>query len=174
MDFKGFICILVLYISTSNGAALPEPEENYHYHLNQLAVVGHRTVQTAVQQVVTGHTYAVAGQDTIPQPAHSVVARAAQLIVETRPITSTAIPAPPAPYAAIPPDPINVQNYNVDVAVPCAVPAPGPYKVHPVQEIVETPHIHHATVETHSSQPVVTTHANPVHAGEDDDNKEAL
>ena len=157
MDFKGFICILVLYISTINGAALPEPAENYHYHFNQLAVVGHRTVQTAVQQ-----------------PAHSVVARAAQLIVETRPITSTAIPAPPAPYAAIPPDPINVQNYNVDVAVPCAVPAPGPYKVHPVQEIVETPHIHHATVETHSSQPVVTTHANPVHAGEDDDNKEPL
>merc|ERR1719234_1229986 len=67
---------------------------------------------------------------------------------------------------------INVQNYNVDapVAVPRAVPreivqvshvakpyevpvpravhVPAPYKVHPVQEIVETPHIHHATVET--------------------------
>ena len=159
MDFKGFICILVLYISTNNGAALPEPEENYHYHFNQLAVVGHRTVQTAVQQ-----------------PGHSVVARAAQLIVETRPITSTAIPAPPAPYAAIPPDPINVQNYNVDVpvAVPRAVPVPAPYKVNPIQEIVETPHIHQATVETHSSQLVVTTHATLVHAGEVEDNKEAL
>merc|ERR1719415_3607 len=61
---------------------------------------------------------------------------------------------------------INVQNYNVDVPVavpravpreivqvshvakpyevpvPRAVPVPAPYKVHPVQEIVETPHIH--------------------------------
>jgi len=36
-------------------------------------------------------------------------------------------------------------------------------KVHPVQEIVETPHIH-ATVETHSTQAVVTAHATPVHA----------
>merc|ERR1712209_374697 len=83
---------------------------------------------------------------------------------------------------------INVQKYNVDVpvavprAVPCeivqvshvakpyevpvprAVHVPAPYKVHPVQEIVETPHIHHATYETHSSQAVVTAHATPVHA----------
>merc|ERR1712066_969553 len=36
--------------------------------------------------------------------------------------------------------------------------------LHPVQEIVETPHIHHATVETHSTQAVVTAHATPVHA----------
>merc|ERR1712243_523483 len=59
---------------------------------------------------------------------------------------------------------LNVQNYNVDVpvhvpvpverevsvnkhvnapyevAVPRAVPVPAPYKVHPVQEVVETPH----------------------------------
>ena len=190
MDFKGFICILVLYISTNNGAALPEPEENYHYHFNQLAV-----------------TYAFAGQDTIPQPAHTFVAKAPQNIVETRHITSPAIPAPPAPYAAIPPAPvpadtvvqqkmaapirthtritpqvtnivpqINVQNYKVDVtvAVPHAVPVPAPFKDHAVQEIVESPHIHHARVETHSNQAVVTTHANPLHAGEDDDNKEAL
>merc|ERR1712215_325757 len=83
---------------------------------------------------------------------------------------------------------INVQKYNVDVPVavpravpreiivnkhvpkpyevpvPRAVPVPAPYKVHPVQEIVETPHIHHATYETHSSQAVVTAHATPVHA----------
>merc|ERR1711902_82565 len=138
----------------------------------------------------------------------------------TRPIAPPAIPAPPAPYAAIPPAPIpagpapadtvvqtkiaapvrthtritpqvtnivpqiNVQKYNVavpravpreivqvshvakpyEVPVPRAVPVPAPYKVHPVQEIVETPHIHHATVETHSSQAVVTAHATPVHA----------
>merc|ERR1719195_307486 len=83
---------------------------------------------------------------------------------------------------------LNVQKYNVDVpvavpravprevvqvnhvakpyevAVPRAVHVPAPYKVHPVQEIVETPHIHHATVETHSTQAVVTAHATPVHA----------
>merc|ERR1711862_538492 len=51
-----------------------------------------------------------------------------------------------------------------EVPVPRAVHAPAPYKVHPVQEIVETPHIHHATVETHSSQAVVTAHVTPVHA----------
>ena len=51
-----------------------------------------------------------------------------------------------------------------EVAVPRAVHVPAPYKVHPVQEIVETPHIHHATVETHSTQAVVTAHATPVHA----------
>merc|ERR1712106_967474 len=83
---------------------------------------------------------------------------------------------------------INVQKYNVDVPVavpravpreivqvshvakpydvpvPRAVPVPAPYKVHPVPEIVETPHVHHATYETHSTQAVVTAHATPVHA----------
>merc|ERR1711973_778868 len=81
---------------------------------------------------------------------------------------------------------INVQKYNVDVpvhvptpverevivnkhvpapyevAVPRAVPVAAPYKVHPVQEIVETPHVHHATYTTHSAQEVIT----PVHAVE--------
>merc|ERR1719422_2092365 len=65
---------------------------------------------------------------------------------------------------------VQVNQYNVDipvavpravpreiiktnhVAAPYDVPVPAPYKVHPVQEIVETPHIHHATVETHSTQ----------------------
>merc|ERR1712212_1396548 len=78
---------------------------------------------------------------------------------------------------------INVQNYNVDVpvhvptpverevivnkhvpapyevAVPRAVHVAAPYKVHPVQEIVETPHVHHATYTTHHKQPVVTPHS---------------
>merc|ERR1712212_169412 len=78
---------------------------------------------------------------------------------------------------------INVQKYNVDVpvhvptpverevivnkhvpapyevAVPRAVHVAAPYKVHPVQEIVETPHVHHATYTTHSAQEVIT----PVH-----------
>merc|ERR1712001_58278 len=203
----------------SYAAGAPVVENHVEY-----GVVGHRTVQTGTQQVVAGHAYAVAGQESIPQPAHSYVAGAPQNIVKTVPIAPPAIPAPPAPYAAIPPAPIpagpapadtvvqqriaapvrthtritpqvtnivreiNVQNYNVDVpiAVPRAVPreivqvshvakpyevpvpravhVPAPYKVHPVQEIVETPHIHHATYETHSSQAVVTAHATPVHA----------
>lgn len=82
---------------------------------------------------------------------------------------------------------VEVTNYNVDlpihvpvpverevivnkhvpapynVPVPRAVPVPAPYKVHPVQEIVETPHVHHATYTTHHKQPIVTSHAVPVH-----------
>merc|ERR1719333_1974315 len=203
----------------SYAAGAPVVENRVEY-----GVVGHRTVQTGVQQVVAGHQYAVAGQETIPQPATSYVAGAPKNIVETRPIAPPAIPAPPAPYAAIPPAPVpagpapadtvvqtkiaapvrshvritpqvtnivpevQVNKYNVDVpvavpravpreiiththvakpyevAVPRAVHVPAPYKVHPVQEIVETPHIHHATVETHSTQAVVTAHATPVHA----------
>merc|ERR1712223_174370 len=110
------------------------------------------------------------------------------------PVVQTKIAAPVRTHTRITPQvtnivpQINVQNYNVDVpvAVPRAVPreivqvshvakpyevpvpravhVPAPYKVHPVQEIVETPHIHHATYETHSSQAVVTAHATPVHA----------
>merc|ERR1719492_81887 len=203
----------------SYAAGPPVVENRVEY-----GVVGHRQVQTGAVSVVAGHQYAVAGQETIPQPATSYVAGAPQNLVETRPIAPPAIPAAPAPYAAIPPAPRNlgpapadtvtqtkiaapvrshvritpqvtnivpevqVNKYNVDVPVavpravpreiithnhvakpyevpvPRAVPVPAPYKVHPVQEIVETPHIHHATVETHSSQAVVTAHATPVHA----------
>merc|ERR1712227_282912 len=185
----------------------------------EYGVVGQRTVQTGVASVVAGHQYAVAGQETIPQPATSYVAGAPQNLVETRALPPPAIPAAPAPYAAIPPAPRNlgpapadtvtqtriaapvrshtritpqvtnivpevqVHQYNVDipvavpravpreilvekpvakpyeVPVPRAVPVPAPYKVHPVQEIVETPYIHHQTVETHSTKAVVTAHA---------------
>merc|ERR1719420_1837252 len=109
-------------------------------------------------------------------------------------VTQTKIAAPVRSHVRITPQVTNivpevqVNKYNVDVpvavpravpreiiththvakpyevAVPRAVPVPAPYKVHPVQEIVETPHIHHATVETHSTQAVVTAHATPVHA----------
>merc|ERR550539_2365157 len=203
----------------SYAAGPPVVENRVEY-----GVVGHRQVQTGAVSVVAGHQYAVAGQEAIPQPATSYVAGAPQNLVETRPIAPPAIPAAPAPYAAIPPAPVpagfapadtvtqtkiaapvrshvritpqvtnivpevQVNKYNVDVpvavpravpreiithhhvakpyevAVPRAVPVPAPYKVHPVQEIVETPHIHHATVETHSTQAVVTAHATPVHA----------
>jgi len=109
-------------------------------------------------------------------------------------VTQTKITAPVRSHLTITPQVTNivpevqVNKYNVDVpvavpravpreiiththvakpyevAVPRAVHVPAPYKVHPVQEIVETPHIHHATVETHSTQAVVTAHATPVHA----------
>merc|ERR1719295_2339476 len=46
--------------------------------------------------------------------------------------------------------------YNVEVPRPVHV--AKPYKVHPVQEIVEQPHVHHATYTTHSATPVVTQH----------------
>merc|ERR1719431_2550666 len=82
---------------------------------------------------------------------------------------------------------VEVTNYNVDlpihvpvpverevivnkhvaapynVPVPRAVPVPAPYKVPPVQEIVETPHVPHATYTPHHKQPIVTSHAVPVH-----------
>merc|ERR1711983_304340 len=63
---------------------------------------GAPVVENHVEYGVAGHAYAVAGQETIPQPAHSYVAGAPQNIVETRPIAPPAIPAPPAPYAASP------------------------------------------------------------------------
>merc|ERR1719242_373803 len=203
----------------SYAAGPPVVENRVEY-----GVVGHRQVQTGAVSVVAGHQYAVAGQESIPQPATSYVAGAPQNLVETRPIAPPAIPAAPAPYAAIPPAPRNlgpapadtvtqtkiaapvrshtritpqvtnivpevqVHQYNVDipvavpravpreilvekpvakpyeVPVPRAVPVPAPYKVHPVPEIVETPYIHHQTVETHSTQAVVTAHHTPVHA----------
>merc|ERR1719284_2032914 len=87
-------------------------------------------------------------------------------------VTQTKIAAPVRTHTRITPQVTNiipevqVHQYNVDipVAVPRAVPVPAPYKVHPVQEIVETPYVHHQTVETHSTQAVVTAHATPVHA----------
>merc|ERR1712002_272989 len=76
------------------------------------------TVQTGVQQVVAGHQYAVAGQETIPQPATSYVAGAPKNIVETRPI------APPAPYAAIPPAPVPAGPAPADTVVQTKIAAP--------------------------------------------------
>merc|ERR1712066_638325 len=192
-------------------------------HQTYQEVDGHRTVQVGSQAVQVGHTYAQ--EKSVSQaPAYTYVAGPPKTSQTTVPIAPPAIPAAPAPYAAIPPAPTNqgpapadtvtvtkiaapvrthtritpqvtnivpqvqVHKYDVDVpvAVPRAVPreilvekpvakpyevpvpravhVPAPYKVHPVQEIVETPHIRHATVETHSTQAVVTAHATPVHA----------
>merc|ERR1712212_674126 len=95
----------------SYAAGPPTVENHVEY-----GVVGHQTVQTGVQQVVAGHAYAVAGQETIPQPATSYVAGAPQNIVETVPIAPPAIPAPPAPYAAGP--------APADAVVQTKIPAP--------------------------------------------------
>ena len=62
--------------------------------------------------------------------------------------------------------------YTVEVPRPVAVPAP--YKVHPVQEIIEQPHIHHATYTQTAYAPVAhaayaqvapIAHAGYAHAG---------
>merc|ERR1719384_2868781 len=83
----------------SYAAGAPVVENRVEY-----GVVGHRTVQTGVQQVVAGHQYAVAGQETIPQPAHSYV--------------------PPAPYAAIPPAPVPAGPAPADTVVQQKIAAP--------------------------------------------------
>merc|ERR1712036_99335 len=173
-------------------AGAPVVENRVEY-----GVVGHQVVQTGEVSVVGGHQYAVAGVETIPQPAVSSIAGPPVNTVETRPLPPPVIPHA-APYvAAIPPAPtnqgpapadtvvqqkilapvrthtritpqqtniipqLNVQNYNVDV--PVHVPVPAPYKVPPVQEVVETPHVHRATYNVHSAKAVVTSHATPVH-----------
>merc|ERR1711936_692825 len=70
-------------VGYAGGAVVGPPTVENHV---EYGVVGHQTVQTGVQQVVAGHAYAVAGQETIPQPATSYVAGAPQNIVETVPI----------------------------------------------------------------------------------------
>merc|ERR1719230_489556 len=151
-------------------AGAPIVEQHTEY-----GVVGSQVVQTGHASVIGGYTHVPAGQEVIPQPATSYVAGAPQTLTETRPLPPHIIPK------------VEVQNYNVDVPVhvpvpvertvivnkhvpepyevpvPRAVPVAAPYKVHPVQEIVETPHVHHATYTTHHKQPVVTSHSTPVH-----------
>merc|ERR1712029_324426 len=183
-------------------------------------VVGHRTVQVGTQAVQTGHTY-TQHPEVSQAPAYTYIAEPAKTSQSTVPIAPPAIPAAPAPYAAIPPAPTNqgpapadtvtvqkisapVRTHTVitpqvkriepelqvnkyEVEVPVAVPVPverevivekhvakpytvevphpvpvvKPYKVHPVQQVVETPVIdqHHVTVH----QPAVAVaHAAPV------------
>ena len=90
----------------------------------EYGVVGQRTVQTGVASVVAGHQYAVAGQETIPQPATSYVAGAPQNLVETRALPPPAIPAAPAPYAAIPPAPRNLGPAPADTVTQTRIAAP--------------------------------------------------
>merc|ERR1711970_531898 len=108
----------------SYAAGPPTVENHVEY-----GVVGHQTVQTGVQQVVAGHAYAVAGQESIPQPAVSYAAGAPQNLVETVPIAPPAIPAPPAPYAAIPPAPVPAGPAPADTVVQTKIAAP--VRTHP-------------------------------------------
>merc|ERR1719157_350529 len=101
-------------------AAGPAVVENHV----EYGVVGQRTVQTGVQQVVAGHAYAVAGHETIPQPATSYVAGAPQNLVETRALPPPVLPVVPAPYAAIPPAPVNYGPAPADTVVQQRILAP--------------------------------------------------
>merc|ERR1712158_258000 len=157
------------------------------------AVAGQETIPQPAHSYVAGEAKNLVETVALPPPAiPPPPVPAGPAPVDT--VVQTKIAAPVRTHTRITPQvtnivpKINVQKYNVDVpvAVPRAVPreivqvshvakpyevpvpravhVPAPYKVHPVQEIVETPHIHHATVETHSTQAVVTAHATPVHA----------
>merc|ERR1719422_2204981 len=103
----------------SYAAGAPIVENRVEY-----GVVGQRTVQTGEVAVVAGHQYAVAGVEHIPQPATSYVAGAPQNLVETRPIAPPAIPAAPAPYAAIPPAPVPAGPAPADTVVQTKISAP--------------------------------------------------
>jgi len=155
---------------------------------HQYAVAGHEAIPQPATSYVAGAPQNLV--ETVPLAAPVIPAAPAP--ADT--VTQTRIAAPVRTHTRITPQVTNivpevvVSKYNVDVpvAVPRAVPreiithkhvakpyevpvpravhVAAPYKVHPVQEIIETPHIHHATVETHSTQAVVTAHATPVHA----------
>merc|ERR1711884_320499 len=128
-------------------AGAPIVEQHTEY-----GVVGSQVVQTGHASVIGGYTHVPAGQEVIPKvevqnynvdvPVHVPVP------VERTVIVNKHVPEP------------------YEVPVPRAVPVAAPYKVHPVQEIVETPHVHHATYTTHSAQAVVTPVHTPVHAVE--------
>merc|ERR1712123_95548 len=103
----------------SYAAGPPVVENRVEY-----GVVGQRTVQVGVQQVVAGHAYAVAGQSSIAQPATSYVAGPVQNLVNTVALPAPIIPAPPAPYAAIPPAPVPAGPAPADTVVQTKIAAP--------------------------------------------------
>merc|ERR1719357_680619 len=88
------------------------------------AVVGAPVAHAPAVVGQTHHAYAVAGQETIPQPAVSYAAGAPQNLVETVPIAPPVIPAPPAPLAAIPPAPIPAGPAPADTVVQTKIAAP--------------------------------------------------
>merc|ERR1711881_269685 len=100
-------------------AGAPVVENRVEY-----GVVGHQVVQTGEVSVVGGHQYAVAGVETIPQPAVSSIAGPPVNTVETRPLPPPGIPHPAPHAAAIPPAPTNQGPAPADTVVQQKILAP--------------------------------------------------
>ncbi len=86
-------------------------------------VVGHRTVQVGTQAVQTGHTYTQHKEAHQPAP-YTYVAEPAKTSQSTVPIAPPALPAAPAPYAAIPPAPTNQGPAPADTVTVQRIAAP--------------------------------------------------
>merc|ERR1711963_809416 len=86
-------------------------------------VVGHRTVQVGTQAVQTGHTY-TQHPEVSQAPAYTYIAEPAKTSQSTVPIAPPAIPAAPAPYAAIPPAPTNQGPAPADTVTVTRIAAP--------------------------------------------------
>merc|ERR1712186_63335 len=92
-------------------------------HQTYQEVVGHRTVQVGSQAVQVGHTYAQ--EKSVSQaPAYTYVAGPPKTSQTTVPIAPPAIPAAPAPYAAIPPAPTNQGPAPADTVTVTKIAAP--------------------------------------------------
>merc|ERR1711945_27714 len=143
--------------------------------------VGTQTVQVGHQYAQTGESAAPrAAYTEIAAPAtNSASVRAIPAPALPAPAPPAAIPPPAAAWGPAPADAVTtyavdapvrthtkitprlhriepeLQVNKVPYDVPLAVPVPQPYKVHPVQQVVETPIIHKKTVSVH--QPVVHT-----------------
>merc|ERR1712141_964286 len=92
-------------------------------HQTYQEVVGHRTVQVGSQAVQVGHTYAQ--EKSVSQAApYTYVAGPPKTSQTTVPIAPPAIPAAPAPYAAIPPAPTNQGPAPADTVTVTKIAAP--------------------------------------------------
>jgi len=86
-------------------------------------VVGHKTVQVGTQAVQTGLTY-TQHPEVHQAPAYTYIAEPAKTTQNTVPIAPPAIPAAPAPYAAIPPPPTNQGPAPADTVTVTKIQAP--------------------------------------------------
>ena len=92
-------------------------------HQTYQEVVGHRTVQVGSQSVQVGHTYTQ--EKSVHQaPAYTYVAGPPKTSQTTVPVAPPAIPAAPAPYAAIPPAPTNQGPAPADTVTVTKIAAP--------------------------------------------------
>jgi len=90
----------------------------------QHGVVGHKTVPAGTRTVQVGHQYVQAGQSVHQPAAYSVVHAPATNQVVTKQLPIPAAPAAPAPYAAIPPAPVNLGPAPADTVTQERVLAP--------------------------------------------------